>query len=222
MCFSVESSFIGAGVLTVAGIATVRATKNPKLYGLACVPLVFASHQFLEGFVWWSIAEPASLMNRVAVNAFVLLGFGVWPVYTPAALAWAEPERGRRRIFWAIAVIELYMLGYVAAQVPHIPVAVREHSLSYTAGWQAVHYMLFGVSIMTPFFSSIPRMWRLGVGLVGSFLTAFWFRQVAAASVWCFFAAWLSLGVYLYLRWLRSSANRAPGQLAEAVVVSRP
>lgn len=102
------------------------------------------------------------------------------------------------------------MLGYVAAQVPHIPVAVREHSLSYTAGWQAVHYALFGLSITSPFLSSLPRAWVVGVGLVASFSGALFYRQVAAASVWCFVAAWLSLGVYFYLRWLRGSVNRGP------------
>lgn len=205
MCFSATSSFAAAGVVTLAGIAAMRQTNDSKLYGLAAVPFVFASHQFLEGNVWLTIDDPTSFAHRLAVNSFVLFGFGVWPTYAPFFLGVAEKHRLKRRIFYAIAFVELFLFGYVAAQVPNIFVEVKSHSLAYSAGWRPIHYAFFGLSIVTPFLSSLPHAWILGVGLVGSFLGAYIIKQAAAASVWCFFAALLSAGMFFYVRMLEPS-----------------
>jgi hypothetical protein len=206
MCFSATSSFIAAGVVAVAGVASVRQTKNPKLYGLACVPFVFASHQLLEGTVWMTIGEPASLAHKAAVNAFVLFGFGLWPVYAPLFLAVAEKKRIRRRVLYAIAFLELFLFGYVAAQLPNIFVEVKDHSLAYSAGWKPIHYGFFGLSLVTPFISSLPRAWIVALALIGSFVAAYTIKQASAASVWCFFAALLSAGSFWYIRLLERNA----------------
>lgn len=211
MCFSATSSFTAAGIVTLAGIAALRQTRDPKLYGIACVPFVFASHQVLEGGVWLTIDDPGSVPHRLAVQAFVLFGFGFWPTYAPFFLGVAEKHRLKRRLFYAIAFVELFLFGYVAAQIPNIFVEVKSHSLAYSAGWKPIHYAFFGLSIATPFISSLPRAWILGVALIGSFLVAFLIKQAAAASVWCFFAALLSAGVFFYIRMLERENRPRPG-----------
>lgn len=221
MCFSAPSSFTAAGIVTIAGIATLRQTKNPRLYGLACVPFVFASHQLLEGNVWLTIDDPTSFAHRAAVNAFVLLGFGLWPLYAPLFLAVAETNRIKRRVFYAIALVELFLFGYVAAQIPHIFVEVKSHSLAYSANWKPIHYAFFGLSILTPFFSSLPRAWIAGLALLGSFLAAYLIKQAAAASVWCFFAAVLSAGTFWYIRLLERSARNVAPPVPQPVLAAR-
>ncbi len=207
MCFSAPSSFTAAAIVTVAGIATIRQTKNPRLYGLASVPFVFASHQFLEGNVWLTLSDPTSFVHKAAVNAFVLLGFGLWPVCAPLFVAMAERNVVKRRVFYAITFLESYLLGYVAVQIPNIYVEVKSHSLAYSVSWNPIHYALFGLAIVTPFFSSLPRGWIVGTALLGSFVTAYVLKQAAAASVWCFFAAVLSAGAFFYVRMIERSAR---------------
>ncbi len=217
MCFSAPSSFTAAAIVTIAGIATLRQTKNPKLYGLASVPFVFASHQLLEGNVWLTIGDPTSFAHKAAVNAFVLLGFGLWPVCAPLFVAMAESNRIKRRLFYAIAFLELFLFGYVAVQIPNIYVEVKSHSLAYSASWKPIHYAFFGLAILTPFFSSLPRGWIVGTALLGSFVTAYVIKQAAAASVWCFFAALLSAGVFWYIRLIeRKAREAAPGAASMA------
>ena len=220
MCFSASSSFTAAGIVAIAGIASVRQTRNSKLYGLACVPFVFASHQLLEGGVWLTINDTTSLAHKLAVNSFVLFGFGLWPVYAPFFLAVAETSKIKRQILYAVAFLELFLFGYVAAQLPNIFVEVKSHSLAYSAGWKPIHYAFFGLSLLTPFISSLPRAWIVGVALVGSFLAAFLIKQAAAASVWCFFAALLSVGAFWYVRMLERTAARTAGPLTMAGAVA--
>jgi hypothetical protein len=211
MCFSATSSFAAAGIVTLAGIASVRQTKNTKLYGLACVPLVFASHQLLEGGVWLTIDDPTSLAHRLVVNAFVLFGFGLWPTYLPFFLAVAEKSKIKRRVLYAVAFLELFLFGYVAAQVPYIFVEIKSHSLAYSANWKPIHYAFYGLALLAPFISTLPRVGIGGVALVGSFLTAYVIKQASAASVWCFFAALLSAGMVWYIRMLERRAVGTPG-----------
>lgn len=213
MCFSASSSFIASGVVAIAGVASVSQTKNLKFYGLACVPFVFASHQFLEGMVWMTLDDPASWAHRAAVNAFVLFGFGFWPVYAPLFLGIAEKQVIRKRILYTVAFLELFLFGYVAAQLPNIFVEVKQHSLAYSAGWKPIHYAFFGLSLMTPFVSSLPRAWEVAVTLIGSFLAAYTIKQASAASVWCFFAALLSAGSFWYIRMLERNAREQSASL---------
>jgi hypothetical protein len=112
---------------------------------------------------------------------------------------------------YAVAFLELFLFGYVAAQVPYIFVEVKSHSLAYSANWKAIHYAFYGVTLLAPFISSLPRAWIGGVALVGSFLTAYVIKQASAASVWCFFAALLSAGTFLYIRMLERTGRRTAG-----------
>ena len=210
MCFSASSSFTAAGFITLAGIANFRQAKNPRLFGLAAVPLVFASHQLIEGNVWLTIDHPASLAHQAAVAAFVLLGFGVWPVYVPFFMAVAERKVIRRRILYAVAGVELYLFGYVASQLPGMVVEVKDHSLAYSIEWKPIHYALYGAAMAALFVSSLPRAWIAAVTLLASFVTAYIVKQEAAASVWCFFAAVLSVGSFWYIRMLEQSAWKTP------------
>ena len=52
MCFSATSSFIASGVIGAIGIATLRHVREPRALLFAAVPMLFAVHQFTEGWVW--------------------------------------------------------------------------------------------------------------------------------------------------------------------------
>ena len=52
MCFSATANFVGSGVLGAIGFVTVTKVKHRREVLFASLPVLFAIHQFIEGFVW--------------------------------------------------------------------------------------------------------------------------------------------------------------------------
>ena len=52
MCFSASANFVGSAVLGAIGVATLTEVKHRRELLFAAMPLLFALHQFTEGFVW--------------------------------------------------------------------------------------------------------------------------------------------------------------------------
>ena len=97
MCFSATSSFIGSGLIGTIGIATLRHVREPRALLFASVPMLFAVHQFTEGWVWLGLEGRigALALGHVAF-LFTLFAQGILPLLTPAASP-AAPSARRRR-----------------------------------------------------------------------------------------------------------------------------
>src|SRR5215469_1059603 len=52
VCFSATVNFAGSIVLGTAGVVTLTKVKHRRELLFAALPLLFAIHQFIEGFVW--------------------------------------------------------------------------------------------------------------------------------------------------------------------------
>src|SRR5258708_10605191 len=52
MCFSATANFVGSGVLGAVGVVTLTKVKHRRELLFASLPVLFAVHQFIEGFVW--------------------------------------------------------------------------------------------------------------------------------------------------------------------------
>ncbi len=52
MCFSATVNFVGSGVLGAVGVVTLTKVKHRRELLFAALPMLFAVHQFIEGFVW--------------------------------------------------------------------------------------------------------------------------------------------------------------------------
>jgi heme/copper-type cytochrome/quinol oxidase subunit 2 len=65
---------------------------------LAALPLLLASHQFIEAFVWWGLQGhvPAAL-GHLATWICLVIAFVVLPVYVPVAIFLLETKGLRRR-----------------------------------------------------------------------------------------------------------------------------
>src|SRR6185437_645962 len=97
MCFSATASFSAAGILTLAGAATLSKARDVRERPLAAVPLIFALQQGIEGLLWLTVpsGHPA---GRGFATAFAGLALIVWPLFTPLAVGRAETLRNRRRL----------------------------------------------------------------------------------------------------------------------------
>jgi hypothetical protein len=221
VCFSAEASFAASGVLAASSVAIARIPKERSGVPLSLFPAIFATHQFVEGILWLEHdGVLPDTYKAAAVYAYVLIAYVLWPIFVPFAAFLAEAERGRRIVILFCQAIGLavgLMLLITNAGAP-IDVSADCCSLSYHVDappWLIAPY-LFAVSI--PFLVSSQRtLVVFGVALTISCAAAALLATAATfPSVWCFFAAVLSAGLYLHF-WLASrTATRHPNMSASS------
>jgi hypothetical protein len=84
MCFSATANFVGSAALGAVGVVTLTRVKHRRELLFASLPLLFAIHQFIEGFVWLGLDgtfSPAVTHNMGA--AFMLYAQGLLPFLLP-------------------------------------------------------------------------------------------------------------------------------------------
>src|SRR5579863_8854335 len=134
MCVSAAVNFTGSGVLATIGVVTLTRVKHRRELLFASLPLLFAIHQFIEGFVWLGldgILSPTVTHNMAA--AFMLYAQGLLPFLLPLSVLLFEPNgKSRRRMvpFLALGVgTTLYILWALTAYP--LEVFVRGNSIVY-------------------------------------------------------------------------------------------
>lgn len=203
MCFNATASFVGAGIVGAAGVATLTLVKDKRQLPFAALPLLFAAHQALEGWTWLELNHSADAqLSGWGVHLWVMFAWALLPIYVPWAVWLMEPDPRRRR--WLLAplvvggALAIYMV-YLAVQ-PAIGVAVIDHNLDYrlgapfSAAWLAVPYVF--ATCFGPMMSSFKWVIALGVGnLIGMSIAAA-IKAADYSSIWCTIAAFLSLIVF--------------------------
>src|ERR1700734_4411921 len=134
MCFSATANFVGSTALLGIGVVTLTKVKHRRELLFASLPILFAIHQFIEGFVWLGLdgyLSPGVTHDMGA--AFMLYAQGLLPFLLPLSVLLFEPDgKGRRRMlpFLALGVgTTLYILWALTA----FPTAVyvRGNSIVY-------------------------------------------------------------------------------------------
>jgi Family of unknown function (DUF6629) len=203
MCFSAPVSFVASGALAVTGIATMRKVKSRKYIPLAIMPLLFSLQQFIEGMIWVTAFD--STINHLLVYGFLFLAYLLWPIFTPVAIFLVEkrPQRAKIMKFFIImgAFVSMSLLTALILRPPEIAI------VDCHIGHPYVLEMLYGAHFpfylavvgLCPLLSThrILRLFGLTILLTG-LITAF-INRVTFISLWCFFAAVLSLLLYLFL-----------------------
>ena len=209
MCFSATGSFSVAAVIAGIGAVAVRRAPPPSHRMLAAVPLLFAAQQVAEGIVWTTIGHPAHA-GLQSLGVAVFLGFALvfWPMWVPISLFVAEKNLRRRRALAVLSWIGVLVGGYASVLlIRGRPVAhVAGHSIAYSyvergpALVLALYLPGYVLPTVVPFFvSTISRAKLMGTVLIVSLLATFLIERQALTSVWCFFAAILSVIVVLSL-----------------------
>jgi len=202
MCFSATGSFAISGVLTAVGAASVARNSARPLRMFAAIPLIFAFQQAAEGSVWLTMDGVHAAVHRLAVNGFLSIALLVWPTWMPFALKLAERDPGRRRALAALSWMGVAVAICAAVWLVRFnPTAeVAGHSIRYryspnASDAEALLYLLvYAVPAVAPFFVSTVRLSpTIGVMLIVSLIAATIVEKDALASVWCFFAAMLSV-----------------------------
>src|ERR1700689_3514781 len=202
VCFSATANFVGSGVLGAIGVVTLTKVKHRRELLFAALPILFAIHQFIEGFVWLGldgILSPAVAHNMGA--AFMLYAQGLLPFLLPLSVLLFEPDgKGRRRMlpFVAIGVgTTLYILWALTAYPTQV--YVRGNSIVYinqATNNTAVAVLYVIATCGSLFFSKVRAMVLFGVANMAILLTVMAFKRYAFSSLWCAYAA-IASGIVL-------------------------
>ena len=212
MCFSAQASFAAGTALLMVGAATVRRARVRSELPYAWIPVLFGVQQLLEGALWLTFPDRAPLINTVLTHAYSFFSHVLWPIYVPLAALALETVAWRRRVVIAIAIagsaVGLYLLATLFA-LPIVATVTGRHIAYESPHFYARAVMslyLVGVcaSLM---FSSHLRVVAFGVAAFVSAVAAYAFYATWFISVWCFFAAVLSVIVFLYFTDVRRTAR---------------
>jgi hypothetical protein len=205
MCFSAEASFAASGVLAASNVAISRIPKDRASIPLSLFPAIFATHQFIEGILWLNHdGVLPDIYKPVAVHAYALIAFVLWPIFVPFAAYLVEAERRRRIIILICQAIGLGVGLTLLLSFIHHPLQVSLDCCSFSYQVNAPDLLIapYLAAVAIPFLASSRRgLVLFGVGITLSCAVAALSASAATfPSVWCFFAAILSAGLYLHFR----------------------
>ena len=204
MCFSATANFVGSGVLGAIGIVTVTKVKHRRELLFASLPVLFAIHQFIEGFVWLGldgILSPTVTHDMGA--AFMLYAQGLLPFLLPRSVLLFEPDANSRKRMWPFLGIGAATTLYILWALPAYPtqVYVKGNTIVYmnqatnnTA--VAVFYVIATCGSL--FFSKIRMMIIFGAANLIILLIVMEFKRYAFTSLWCAYAAIASVIILVY------------------------
>ena len=220
MCFSAAVNFVGSGVLGSIGVVTLTKVKHKRELLFASLPLLFAVHQFVEGFVWLGLdgtLSPAVAHDMGA--AFMLYAQGLLPFLLPLSVLLFEPNvKSRRRMLPFVAIggaTTLYILWALTAY--SLQVFIRGHSIVYinpATNNAAVAFVYVVATCGSLLFSKITDMIVFGAANLVILLVVMAVKEYAFTSLWCAYAAVASVIILAYF-W-KSSKHR-PFQYLETV-----
>jgi hypothetical protein len=207
MCFSAPVSFAATALLLPAGVYSVRLASqhNPRYLPLAAIPIAFGIQQACEGFVWLGLETNSATEVRWGAFGFLAFADWFWLFWAPWSVAVSEANAILRRVSWSLAV-----LGFTYGALLYLPlvfqpdwlaVQVFHHSIQYDTHlifdpWlsQDIDRLIYAVIILIPFaLASNPALKGFGATIVLSAIASHWLLHQVFVSVWCFFAAILSL-----------------------------
>ena len=207
MCFSATASFGASAVLMGGGIVAIKRTQSGSQIPFAVLPLLFSAQQCSEGFVWLSLTkQDFSSWNAIATYVFVVFAQVLWPTLVPFSIWLMEKDSKRKKILasfiWVGLLVSVYMIygllyydlkSYING--PHI-----HYDLSVPGLFLYGSFFYFIATVPPSFFSTEGRMNVFGSLILGSLLISKLFFHDNVVSVWCFFAAIISLMIIIIVR----------------------
>ena len=198
MCFSAQASFLtGIGLLGL-GTLTVHRVRTRRELPYALIPLLFGVQQLLEGTLWLTFPDRAPALNTWLTYLYLLFSNVLWPIYVPLAVLSLETVKWRRWVIVGIAgmgaAVSIYLLA-ILFLLPVTSSVIDGHILyDFPNPYEKTTIMLYViVTCASLLFSSHRRVAAFGVAAFVSEVAAYAFYTIWFVSVWCFFAALLSV-----------------------------
>ena len=204
MCFSATANFVGSGVLGAVGVVTLTKVKHRRELLFAALPILFAVHQFIEGFVWLGldgILSPVVAHDMGA--AFMLYAQGLLPFLLPLSVLLFEVDLTSRRRMLPFLVLGAATTLYILWALTAYPtqVYVKGNSIVYInqATNNTVVAVLYVIATCgSLFFSKVRAMVMFGAANLAILLVVMEVKRYAFTSLWCAYAAVASVIILGY------------------------
>lgn len=205
MCFSANASFtVGTLLFLCSIIAFKRAQKNQRM--LAAIPFLFGIQQFCEGFVWRGLS--AGIYPMIAIYSYLFFVDVVWPLWVPFAVRQSSSKKSEHHalqipIIAGIIIALVSFIGFFT--MPSVIATIEYHHIYYSIPlptWLQISLSFcYLIAILVPFFIVKKRYYTLmGTSLALSYIISLLFFYKYHLSVWCFFAAFISIFMFLIIR----------------------
>ncbi|MBA3681152.1 MAG: hypothetical protein H0W73_08305 [Bacteroidetes bacterium] len=174
---------------------------------LAGIPLLFAMQQFAEGFVWLSLSGNENYLSaQLSTNLFLTFALIIWPLWVPLAMLFIEKNNKRRKMLGAIScmglLFSIFAIYYLC--IKDHGARIAHYHIHYDLEVSNRILLIAGTLYLIPtvgshFFSSIKLVPFMGfIVLISHIVTRLFFKD-NLLSVWCFFAAVISITIYFIL-----------------------
>ncbi|MGE5108476.1 MAG: DUF6629 family protein [Sphingobacteriales bacterium] len=221
MCFSANASFGAGAVLLVVGALTLKKVHSPSQIAFASIPLLFSVQQFAEGLLWLSLTNKNyEGWEPFSTHFFLFFAQVLWPLWVPVSILLLERNTERKKILFILTGIGILLSSYFAWCLLNYPVKAEVifYHIYYTLDFPHALVWVSGIlylilTVFPPFMSSHKKVWLLGIMIAASYL----FTKIAYSnyliSVWCFFAAIISvLVLYIVTKMNKfKNQNNQPG-----------
>lgn len=208
MCFSATASFVAGASMTAVGIATIRCAKRKAEMPFAFIPLLFGVQQITEGVIWLTFGTDAIVLRQVMTIVYSGFSHVLWPIYVPFAVGMLETTRWRKyalSVFQVAGIVVGLYLAYAIATQSIVAEVVSRHIVYVSPHFFAPEMIVLylAAACVSCMFSSHRFVNLFGVLAVVFFVAAYAVYAGALISIWCFFAAILSVLIYVHLRYRR-------------------
>ncbi len=213
MCFSASASFGAAALLAGAGFVAIKKIESPKMLAFASVPFLFGVQQCSEGMLWLSFSNPKlASWHDSSMYIFLLISQVIWPTLAPLALWLIEPDKARKKLISYFVLIGGILSTYMlyCLFVHEVSAIVESRHIRFTMHfpYRILHRGAYFLATVIPIFlSTMKWMKLLAVTMLGSLVFSFVAYTHYVISVWCFFAAILSVQVIFIIVQNKGSFN---------------
>lgn len=216
MCFSATASFSAAAVLGTAGIISLKQTNHPSQRMFASIPLLFGAQQATEGILWLALDHDYySTWQTSLTYAFLFFAQMLWTTWVPLSFLFMETDLRRKLVLQFLSIAGMLASCFLGYRMFTEPVYAKIDCYHVNYIFQSpknvvvVNSVLYVLAILVPpFVSSAPKSTLLGIMITSSLLLTKLFYEAWLISVWCFFAAILSITVVYIIREIQKVPGR--------------
>jgi urea transporter len=152
-------------------------------------------------------------LQDAATYIFLVTALVIWPVMVPLSVRFMEEVKRRKQILTGLLIAgcllsAVYAFCLVYYDVyPQINSFHIEYVYNVPQTLMTVAFVFYLITTIAPFFvSSVRRMWVFGIMIaISCIVTGIFFAQYLT-SVWCFFAAIISIIIYWILSGVKTKA----------------
>jgi hypothetical protein len=217
VCFSPEADAVVGVIVTAVGVDALRHVRAKREILLGSLPLLFGVHQLTEAFVWWGLdGRVAHDIQTLAMWAYLLFAFALLPVLVPLAVGLVERKLGRRRIIAACGALGAAVAvgltvpmfrGSVMATIESRHIEYHVEALARGGQLTALYVIATCGALLASSYRDLEALGAVNLIavplLVGLTVSGF-------VSLWCFWAAIVSVVIALHFRRSAASFDQLP------------